>query len=99
MWHRPVFDIICAFARLRVITGVSIRLTPPASAMSHSPWRMLRQAWCTDTSDDEHAVSSATLGPRRSKKYEMRLAAMLPVVPVGAKGPGRPKISSTSNCR
>src|ERR1700676_1817063 len=34
------------------------------------------------TSDDEHAVSSATEGPRKSRKYESRLAMMLSAPPV-----------------
>ena len=42
-------------------------LTPPASARSHSPARRLWQARCTATSDDEQAVSTATLGPRRPR--------------------------------
>ena len=36
----------------------------------------------TATSDDEQAVSTAMLGPRKSKMYESRLAAMLIEVPV-----------------
>jgi hypothetical protein len=43
--------------------GVSTRLTPQASAWSHSPARSAAQAICTATSDDEHAVSTAMLGP------------------------------------
>ena len=38
---------------------------PPASATSHSPLSRLRQARWTATSDDEHAVWTAMLGPRR----------------------------------
>src|ERR1700694_2038000 len=34
------------------------------------------------TSDDEHAVSSATEGPRKSRKYESRLAMMISAPPV-----------------
>jgi hypothetical protein len=34
------------------------------------------------TSDDEQAVSIAILGPLRSKRYEIRLAAMLKALPV-----------------
>jgi hypothetical protein len=43
---------------------------------------MLSQAMCNATNDDEHAVSTATLGPRKSKQYDMRLAAMLEEPPV-----------------
>src|SRR5262245_22037811 len=34
------------------------------------------------TNDDEHAVSTATEGPRRSRKYESRFAMMLIAPPV-----------------
>src|SRR5271168_1893780 len=34
------------------------------------------------TNDDEHAVSTATDGPRRSRKYDRRLAMMLIAPPV-----------------
>ena len=56
--------------------------TPPTSAASHSSAQMLRTAMDSATSDDEHAVSTARLGPLRSSKYEMRFAAMLIVMPV-----------------
>ncbi len=39
---------------------------------------------CTATSDEEHAVSTARLGPRRSKTYESRFAATDCAVPVAA---------------
>ena len=38
---------------------------PAGQAMSHSPQSRLRQARCTATSDDEHAVWMVRLGPRR----------------------------------
>ena len=44
--------------------------------------RRLWHARCTATSDDEHAVSTATDGPRRSRKYDSRLAMMLSAPPV-----------------
>ena len=34
--------------------------------MSDSPLRSARTAWCTATSEDEHAVSRAIDGPRKS---------------------------------
>ena len=43
---------------------------------------MLSHAADTATSDDEQAVSSETLGPFRSSRYEMRLDAMLAVEPL-----------------
>src|SRR5580698_2870278 len=57
--------------------GVSIRLTPPASAIVLSPAHRERQARCTATRDDEQAVSTVRLGPQRSKACEMRLANMV----------------------
>ncbi len=51
----------------RVAAGVMSMLTPPARQTSVSPERRLRTAWCTATSDDEHAVSMATDGPWKSK--------------------------------
>src|ERR1700722_6410756 len=64
------------------MTGDSSRLTPAAMARLESPDRKLWQAKCTATSADEHAVSTVTDGPRRSKKYESRLAIMLSAPPV-----------------
>ena len=43
---------------------------------------MLRQARWTATKADEHAVSTAALGPLKSKQYEIRLAAMESEEPV-----------------
>ena len=62
--------------------GVEVTKTPAARARSLSPVAMLRQARCSATSEDEQAVSIVMLGPRRSNTYEMRFAAMLPVLPV-----------------
>src|SRR6202162_667997 len=44
--------------------------------------RRLWHARCTATNDDEHAVSTATEGPRRSRKYDSRFAMMLSAPPV-----------------
>ena len=43
--------------------GVTMTVTPPASAIEHSPERSAWQARCSATSDDEHAVSTVTAGP------------------------------------
>src|ERR1700739_1225396 len=51
-------------------------------ARLESPVRKLWQAKWTATSDDEHAVSTVTDGPCRSKKYDTRLAIMLNAPPV-----------------
>src|SRR5690349_4043484 len=57
--------------------GERMRLTPPASARVDSPRQRLWQARWTATNEDEQAVSTARLGPRKSKTYERRLAATL----------------------
>jgi hypothetical protein len=51
-------------------------------AIEESPRHRLSQAMWQAVSAEEHAVSTAMLGPRRSKQYEMRLAEMLKVEPV-----------------
>ena len=43
--------------------GDSIRLEPPAIAISQPSWRMLMTARCTATSELEQAVSITWLGP------------------------------------
>ncbi|MDX2766143.1 hypothetical protein PV386_48855, partial [Streptomyces europaeiscabiei] len=52
--------------------GVDITVTPPASATSHSPCRSADTARCKATSDDEHAVSTVTAGPRNPNEYDTR---------------------------
>ena len=54
--------------------GWTIRLTPPTSAASQAPERRLSIARCSAVNDDEHAVSTAMLGPWKSNRYETRLA-------------------------
>ena len=73
-----------ALVKLIAIAGERIRFTPPANASVDSPFRRLRQAKWTATSDEEQAVSMARLGPRKSNRYEIRLAAMLSALPVPA---------------
>ncbi|GAA3226475.1 hypothetical protein GCM10020256_36990 [Streptomyces thermocoprophilus] len=43
--------------------GRDISVTPPASAMEHSPRRSACTARCSATSDDEQAVSTDRAGP------------------------------------
>src|SRR6188768_2660070 len=62
--------------------GVSIRFTPPARAVLLSPDQRDWQARWTATSDDEQAVSSATLGPSRLNACEIRLASIVMTTPV-----------------
>ena len=66
--QRPSGASIEALAAAMVVSGRSIRFTPPANANSLSPFQMLWHARSTATSEDEHAVSSARLGPTRLKK-------------------------------
>ncbi len=55
-----------------VTKGSNTRFTPPASATLHSPMRRLWAARCSATSEDEHAVSTARLGPCNPSAYETR---------------------------
>ena len=74
-------ELTPAFEKKTLLFGIRLTLTPPASASVLSPRRKLSQARCTATRDPEHAVSNATLGPRRSITYDRRLATMLFAVP------------------
>jgi len=65
-----------------VIPGERMRLTPPTRATSDSPRSKLWQARWAATREEEQALSTAMLGPRKSKRYEMRFAAMLRAPPV-----------------
>ena len=56
--------------------GDHIKFTPPASAIEQSPHCKARTASCRATSDAAQAVSLTTLGPRKSRKWETRLAMM-----------------------
>ena len=67
-WQAPVGDMASAWSKLRVTTGESSRLTPPAMASSDWPVRRLWQARCTATSEEEQAVSMVSDGPCRSRK-------------------------------
>ncbi len=61
--------------------GESMTLTPPASARSTSWVLRLWQARWSATSEEEHAVSTATLGPWRSRRSESRFTATLAAFP------------------
>src|SRR5579872_3112053 len=75
--QRPSGDSIPIRLKPIYQSGVSKALTPPAKAIFALSIQMLWQARCTATRAEEHAVSTAELGPRKSKQYEIRLAAML----------------------
>ena len=80
--QRPSAAIAPALVKLMASAGERIRFTPPARARVQSPADRLAHAWYTATSEEEHAVSNARLGPCRSSRYERRLAAMLAALPV-----------------
>ncbi|CAM5319100.1 hypothetical protein SHIRM173S_02297 [Streptomyces hirsutus] len=65
---RPVGDRMPAALVWTWMSGPSISATPPATAISQSPLRMLWQARCTASSDDEQALSTAAVGPVRLRK-------------------------------
>ena len=71
-----------SFEKTMLLSGVSIRLTPPASARSDSPERRLAHARWIATSEEEHAVSIWRFGPSRPSTYERRPVAMLSALPV-----------------
>ncbi|GAB2675360.1 hypothetical protein GCM10027271_40570 [Saccharopolyspora gloriosae] len=72
-------------------------MTPPAMASSQAPWRRCSQASWIAVSDAEHMVSIGMLGPRRSSRYDTRLASDpnevrgAPGTPSVARGPLRSK--------
>lgn len=62
--------------------GVRFICAPATIAASHWFWRMASTANCSAVADDEHAVSTANDGPRKSKKYAKRFANIDRVQPV-----------------
>ncbi|GAB2675345.1 hypothetical protein GCM10027271_40550 [Saccharopolyspora gloriosae] len=66
--------------------GCSDRFTPPASAAPHSPRSMAAMARWIAVSAEAHMVSTATLGPPASKKYDTWFAmeARLPGTTTGS---------------
>ncbi len=65
------------------------RFAPATIARLDSPERRLRHARWVAASDDEHAVSTARLGPWKSNAYDTRLAAMLSALPAPVCAPIR----------
>ena len=88
--HRPSGASAPVARTTRVERGETTRLTPPASATSHSPLRSARPARWTATSDEEQAVSTATAGPVRPSAYATRPAAKLWPLPVDQWASGSP---------
>lgn len=64
-------------------SGSMFKWQPPTSAVLVSPSLRLWQAKCIATMLDEHAVSEVKLGPRRSKKWEIRFDCIAYAQPGG----------------
>ena len=62
--------------------GLTSRLTPATMAVSIRPDWIAATASLSATSEEEQAVSTVKLGPRRSKMYEIRLEIRDSVLPV-----------------
>ncbi len=82
--HSPSGASIPACEKTTWLRGWWMTLTPPASAMEHSPRRSASTARWRVTSEEEQAVSTVRLGPRQPRTYETRpdtalLAAPVPV--------------------
>ena len=65
-WIAPVGLSTPSSEKATVAKGARSRFTPPATAAVASPARRARTASWIATRDDEHAVSIATDGPRKS---------------------------------
>ena len=61
--QRPSGESMCARLIATEHSGDAITLTPPASTRSVSPDRRDLMARCSETREDEHAVSTAIAGP------------------------------------
>ncbi len=81
--HLPDGLNIPALVKAMWSLGVRITLTPPAIAASHSPLRIDMTARWIATRELEHAVSTGSLGPRRSSRWDIRFASTEWAVPVG----------------
>ncbi|CAM5716646.1 hypothetical protein SALBM135S_09607 [Streptomyces alboniger] len=65
--HRPSAERPFCRENSTNMPGVDITSAPPARARELSPDRSEAAARCSDTSDDEHAVSTVTAGPSNPK--------------------------------
>ncbi len=61
--HRPSADSAPSSPNSTKLVGEDMTVTPPATASEHSPLRSACAARCIATSEDEHAVSTVTVGP------------------------------------
>ena len=66
----------------RVVIEFRIAFTPPTRTSPASPCRRAWASWCTATSEDEQAVSSAMTGPCSPRVKATRPMAVLALVPV-----------------
>ena len=72
--HRPSGDNIRALARSSVSRPERIACTPPVKIISASPCCRAETAWCSATSEEEQAVSTAMAGPSRPRAKATRPA-------------------------
>src|ERR1700730_1717535 len=80
--QRPVGDTMDACEKEINDVGAEMILMPATIAVSTRPERNASHAAFKATSEEEHAVSNVTLGPRRSKIYKIRLAITAKEFPV-----------------
>ena len=66
--QRPSGESMDALLNPIVASGVKSELAPPTTAIDTSPCNNALHAKSSATSDDEHAVSMARLGPRKSSR-------------------------------
>src|SRR5262249_42799205 len=81
-----------------VISGESIKLTPPTKARLHSLCLRLWQARCNAKRDEEQAVSTCMVGPCKSRLYARRPAGTLRATPklvyvLSSPGSGCPRVN------
>src|SRR5262245_54573672 len=84
--HFPDFDCMPNWEVKMWPYGLSISDMPPAIANALSLLRRLSHARWMAVSDDEHAVSTASAGPFRFRKYEILAAKMDVALPEKACG-------------
>ncbi len=80
--HRPSADSTCLREKSTNASGEASTATPATAARSHSPARSAWAAWCSATSDDEHAVSTVIAGPCQPSAYASRPDSRLAALPV-----------------
>ena len=65
----PSGESMPSFWNCSVVCGLRQTLVPPTMAASHWPARMARRAWSRASKLDEHAVSTAKLGPATEREH------------------------------